>query len=132
MAYASTGRTASLVAKYRPSMPVLALVVPTAAAGGAAAARDALTLARQCLIVRGAVTYRSDAALRLDLPGKSLPGHSAHQPQADTVCRTALASMRQELQTCEGSVFLGRCHWHQCGHLLGMPPAGRCFEDPNE
>ena len=53
VAYASSGRTASLVAKYRPTMPILTLVVPAAAAGGAAAARDACTLARQCLIVRG-------------------------------------------------------------------------------
>ncbi len=54
MAYASSGRTASLVAKYRPASPILTLVVPAAAAAGAAGLRDALTLARQCLLVRGA------------------------------------------------------------------------------
>ena len=54
MAYASSGRTASLVAKYRPASPVLTLVVPATAAAGAAGLRDALTLARQCLLVRGA------------------------------------------------------------------------------
>lgn len=70
VAYASTGRTASLVAKYRPSMPVLALVVPAAAGAPPAAARDARTLARQCLIVRGAGARLGCIALRLGLPRK--------------------------------------------------------------
>ena len=65
VAYASTGRTASLVAKYRPSMPILALVVPVAASGGAAAARDARTLARQCLVVRGADAHLHRVVSRL-------------------------------------------------------------------
>ncbi|GAB4821631.1 hypothetical protein N2152v2_008677 [Parachlorella kessleri] len=50
-----TGRTASLVAKYRPPMPVLAVVVPTLRSNGLGWRLEGKYLARQCLIIRGVV-----------------------------------------------------------------------------
>ncbi len=53
--YAGTGRTASLIAKYRPSMPILALVVPRLRSRrGLSWELEGRYLARQFLIVRGA------------------------------------------------------------------------------
>jgi pyruvate kinase len=52
--YAGTGRTASLIAKYRPSMPILALVVPQLKSlRGLSWELEGRSLARQFLIVRG-------------------------------------------------------------------------------
>ena len=52
---AQTGRTASLVAKFRPPMPILTVVVPTLRRGPAGSGwkLDGKYLARQCLIIRG-------------------------------------------------------------------------------
>ena len=64
--YAHTGRTASLVAKYRPTMPIMALVVPEVkAAMGRWDLRGRL-LARQFLIVRGEA--KRSGAVPLGLP----------------------------------------------------------------
>lgn len=53
--YAGTGRTASLIAKYRPSVPILALVVPRLKSKrGLAWELEGRYLARQFLLVRGA------------------------------------------------------------------------------
>ena len=49
-----SGRTASLVAKYRPPMPVLAVVVPTLKSDGLSWQLEGKYLARQCLVIRGA------------------------------------------------------------------------------
>lgn len=51
--YASSGRTASLVAKYRPATPILVLVVPQLTSNTLSWAMRGQALARQCLIVRG-------------------------------------------------------------------------------
>ncbi len=51
--YASSGRTASLVAKYRPKMPVLTLVVPHLKSSALKWELQGRSLARQCLIMRG-------------------------------------------------------------------------------
>ena len=52
--FSGTGRTASLVAKYRPTMPIVTLVVPTVRSRGLAWEMEGRSLARQCLLVRGA------------------------------------------------------------------------------
>ena len=51
--YASSGRTASLVAKYRPKMPILTLVVPHLRSSALKWELQGRSLARQCLIMRG-------------------------------------------------------------------------------
>ena len=54
--FAYTGRTTSLVAKYRPAMPVLTVVLPSERPGapaGADPAASAATLCRQFLVMRG-------------------------------------------------------------------------------
>ena len=54
MVLAQTGRTVSLVAKYRPPMPVLAVVIPTLQASqGLSWKLEGKLLARQCLTMRG-------------------------------------------------------------------------------
>lgn len=51
---AQTGRTVSLVAKYRPPMPVLSVVIPTLQASkGLSWKLEGKLLARQCLTMRG-------------------------------------------------------------------------------
>ena len=54
MVYASSGNTARLVAKYRPPMPVVALVVPHLLQRANKWHLQGRTAARQSLIVRGA------------------------------------------------------------------------------
>ncbi|KAK9804986.1 hypothetical protein WJX73_008258 [Symbiochloris irregularis] len=51
--YASSGRTASLIAKYRPSIPILTLVVPQLTSNTLSWTMTGRSLARQCLIIRG-------------------------------------------------------------------------------
>jgi len=52
--YANRGTTTRLVAKYRPPMPVVALVVPTLVQRDHKWTLRGLAAARQTLIVRGA------------------------------------------------------------------------------
>ena len=51
--YANSGRTASLIAKYRPTMPIVTLVVPTLKSNSLSWDLSGRSLARQCLIMRG-------------------------------------------------------------------------------
>lgn len=51
--YASSGRTANLVAKYRPPMPILTLVVPRLQSNSLSWNMQGRSLARQLLCVRG-------------------------------------------------------------------------------
>lgn len=53
MVYANRGTTTRLVAKYRPPMPVVALVVPTLVQRDHKWTLRGLAAARQTLIVRG-------------------------------------------------------------------------------
>ncbi|KDD75873.1 hypothetical protein H632_c460p0, partial [Helicosporidium sp. ATCC 50920] len=48
-----TGRTVSLVSKFRPPMPILAVVVPTLRSNGLSWKLEGRNLARQCLVMRG-------------------------------------------------------------------------------
>ena len=51
--FAQSGRTASLVSKYRPPMPVISVVVPTLQSNKLGWRLEGKYLARQCLIMRG-------------------------------------------------------------------------------
>ena len=51
--YANSGRTASLVAKYRPEAPILTLVVPQLRSTSISWTMEGRSIARQFLIVRG-------------------------------------------------------------------------------
>ena len=51
--FAQSGRTASLVSKYRPPMPVISVVVPTLQSNKLGWKLEGKYLARQCLIMRG-------------------------------------------------------------------------------
>ncbi|KAK9908291.1 hypothetical protein WJX75_005628 [Coccomyxa subellipsoidea] len=53
--YAGTGRTASLIAKYRPTVPILALVVPHLKSKGLSWELEGRFLARQFQIMRGLI-----------------------------------------------------------------------------
>ena len=57
MVYANRGNTARLVAKYRPPMPVVALVVPHLQQRDNKWTLQGRAAARQSLIVRGAGLY---------------------------------------------------------------------------
>lgn len=48
--FTATGQTAALVAKYRPPMPILTLVVPTLQSDGLKWVLQGKYVARQCLI----------------------------------------------------------------------------------
>ena len=61
--FAYTGRTTSLVAKYRPAMPVLTVCIPSERAGGG----DAAALARQFQVVRGVTPTPGTAASTEDM-----------------------------------------------------------------
>jgi pyruvate kinase len=89
---AQTGRTVSLVAKYRPPMPVLAVVVPTLrSAPGRGWQLDGKYLARQCLVMRGVTPM---LAAPMSESGEGLLGEAvkaAHalglvKPHAHVVC----------------------------------------------
>ncbi|BDA44759.1 probable pyruvate kinase 2, cytosolic [Coccomyxa sp. Obi] len=53
--YAGTGRTASLIAKYRPTVPILALVVPHLKSKGLSWELEGRFLARQFQVMRGLI-----------------------------------------------------------------------------
>ncbi|EIE21536.1 Phosphoenolpyruvate/pyruvate domain-containing protein [Coccomyxa subellipsoidea C-169] len=53
--YAGTGRTASLIAKYRPTVPILALVVPNLKSKGLSWELEGRFLARQFQVMRGLI-----------------------------------------------------------------------------
>ncbi|GIL72321.1 hypothetical protein Vretifemale_2686, partial [Volvox reticuliferus] len=72
--YTHTSRVASLVAKYRPPMPILTLVVPRLTSDGLRWQLQGRGHARQCLLVRGL------------LPMLSAPG-----PSGDEVLEEAIA-----------------------------------------
>ena len=62
--YTHTGQTAQLVAKYRPPMPILTLVVPHLRSDVISWSLEGRSNARQCLLSRGV------------LPMLSAPGHT--------------------------------------------------------
>eukprot|EP00891_Asterochloris_glomerata_P008068 jgi/Astpho2/8068/e_gw1.00120.16.1_t len=64
--YANSGRTASLIAKYRPTMPIVTLVVPTLKSNSLSWDLSGRSLARQCLIMRGVIPM-----LAAPVPGNS-------------------------------------------------------------
>ncbi|KAF3775380.1 Pyruvate kinase 2 [Nymphaea thermarum] len=68
--FTSTGRAARLIAKYRPSMPVLAVVIPTLMTNSLKWTFSGSTQARQCLAVRGVYPILATPA-RLDGPAIS-------------------------------------------------------------
>ncbi len=94
--YAGTGRTASLVAKYRPNVPILTLVVPQLKSKGLAWELEGRSLARQFLIMRGAhlksssprpakiqhSLSRSPCPWVLDLQGASPTGAAVQHPES--------------------------------------------------
>ena len=51
--FASSGKTASLVAKYRPPMPIMCLVVPRLKSRTLSWTMEGRSVARQLLLVRG-------------------------------------------------------------------------------
>jgi len=55
--YTHTGQTAELVAKYRPPVPILTLVVPHLVADGLKWRLEGRSIARQCLITRGLMPF---------------------------------------------------------------------------
>lgn len=73
--YASTGRTASLVAKYRPPMPILTLVVPNLKSTALSWQMQGRSLARQLLCMRGRMLPYQVLFMCIDLGADSMfPG----------------------------------------------------------
>lgn len=75
---AQTGRTVSLVAKYRPPMPILSVVVPTLRSSNLGWQLEGKFLARQCMVLRG---VRPMLAAPMSESGEDLLGEavaSAH------------------------------------------------------
>ena len=60
--FTQTGRAARLVAKYRPTVPILSVVVPKLHTNGLAWAFTGLAQARQALLVRGLMPVLADPA----------------------------------------------------------------------
>ena len=89
--FAQTGRTVSLVAKYRPPMPILAVVVPTLKSSQLGWQLEGKFLARQCMVLRG---VRPMLAAPMSDSGEGLMGEavaSAHaqglvKPRQHVVC----------------------------------------------
>lgn len=55
MVFTSSGKTAQLVAKYRPAIPILTLVIPQLVSDGMRWSLMGRSLARQCCLTRGVV-----------------------------------------------------------------------------
>lgn len=72
--YTASGHTASLVAKYRPPMPILTLVIPQLKSNGLSWSLTGRSTARQCLVERGL-----------------LPMLAAPSPTGDTLLEEAVA-----------------------------------------
>ncbi|THU46686.1 hypothetical protein C4D60_Mb09t07520 [Musa balbisiana] len=75
--FTSSGRASRLIAKYRPPMPVLAVVFPQEGMGSVELSSFGITQARQCLAVRGvypilAPSRKGDASMSKEESGLKL------------------------------------------------------------
>eukprot|EP00775_Hariotina_reticulata_P009310 gene9310-9475_t len=107
--YTATGRTAQLVAKYRPPMAILTLVVPRLVNDGIKWRLEGRSTARACQLTRGL------------LPMLATPG-----PNGDAVLETAVvASARSGLVGARGHVVvLQQIHDDFCVKVMSLDKTG--------
>lgn len=88
--YTNTGKTAQLVAKYRPPMPIVTLVVPRLVSNGLSWTLEGRATARQCQLTRGLLPMlatpapNGDAVLEAAIVGAAREGFV--RPGGHVVC----------------------------------------------
>lgn len=111
--YTHTGRTAQLLAKYRPPMPILTLVVPNLLSDNIHWRLDGRANARQCLLSRGI------------LPMLSTPGHTENVMLQEAVKSAAAMGL---VKAHSYVVCVQRIHHEYCVKVMSVDPRGRGVE----
>ncbi|KAF6256488.1 Pyruvate/Phosphoenolpyruvate kinase-like domain-containing protein [Scenedesmus sp. NREL 46B-D3] len=111
--YTATGRTAQLVAKYRPPMPILTLVVPRLVSDGIRWRLEGKATARACQLTRGL------------LPMLATPGPNGDAVLEAAVIKAAMAGLVAPkhhvvvLQQIHNDLCVKQC-WHGGDHSRGL------------
>ncbi|KIY95248.1 hypothetical protein MNEG_12714 [Monoraphidium neglectum] len=108
--YTHTGKTAQLVAKYRPPMPILTLVVPRLVSDSLKWRLEGKHNARQCLLTRGL-----------------LPMLATPQPNGDAILEEAIAVAAGMgiVKANDHVVAVQRVHEDFCVKIITIDPRGR-------
>lgn len=108
--YTHTGMTAQLVAKYRPPMPILTLVVPHLVADGLKWKLEGRSVARQCQLTRGI------------LPVLAAPNHGG----SETMLSESVAAAAQMglVQPHDHIVVVQRIHEDFCVKIVSVDELG--------
>ncbi|KAF5832362.1 pyruvate kinase [Dunaliella salina] len=115
LVFTHTSRAAQLVAKYRPPMPILTLVVPRLMSNGLKWRLEGKSHARQCLLTRGL------------LPMLSAPGPSGDQVLEEaviTAARWGLVAPHQHV------VIVERVHEHFAVKIVAVDELGLGIKKP--
>lgn len=107
--YTHTGQTAELVAKYRPPVPILTLVVPHLVADGLKWKLEGRSIARQCLITRGLMPF---------LAAPSPNGEALLEDAIRSACHMGLVKPHDYV------VVLQRVHEDFCVKIVGVSESG--------
>ncbi|WIA20834.1 hypothetical protein OEZ85_005187 [Tetradesmus obliquus] len=113
--YTATGRTAQLVAKYRPPMPILTLVVPRLVNDGIRWRLEGKATARTCQLTRGL------------LPMLATPGPNGDAVLEAAVIKAALAGL---VAPRHHVVVLQQIHNDLCVKIMSLDSSGRRIAGP--
>ena len=111
--FTDTGLTASLVAKYRPSVPILTLVVPRLVNENMAWKVLGREVARQCQIIRGLV-----------------PMLAAPSPDGDRILRDTIAAAADQglLAAGDHAVCVEKISGDYCIKMVTVDESGRSLQ----
>jgi pyruvate kinase len=114
--FTDTGLTASLVAKYRPSVPILTLVVPRLINENMQWKVLGRNVARQCQIIRGLV-----------------PMLAAPSPDGDRVLRDTIAAAAERglLKAGDHAVCVEKISGDYCIKMIMVDDSGRDLQKPS-